>query len=92
MQEYQSTQSLEALNKLAPPHCHVVREGQIFEMLASNLVPGDVIKFTRGDRIPADARIITSISLDIDESSLTYRVHLFNNLVERTNQFEKMKW
>jgi Ca2+-transporting ATPase len=70
-QEYQSIQSLEALNKLAPPFCHVLRDGQTKHIQASELVPGDVIKFERGDRIPADSRIILAISLDIDESNLT---------------------
>jgi Ca2+-transporting ATPase len=64
-------QSLEALNKLAPPHCHVLRDHHVLDILASDLVPGDIIKFSRGDRIPADARIIECVSLDVDESNLT---------------------
>ncbi|KAJ3305745.1 High affinity Ca2+/Mn2+ P-type ATPase-like protein [Kappamyces sp. JEL0829] len=71
VQEYQSMQSLEALNKLAPPHCHVLREGHVANILASELVPGDVVKFSSGDRIPADARILDCVSLDVDESTLT---------------------
>ncbi|KAJ3366283.1 High affinity Ca2+/Mn2+ P-type ATPase-like protein [Kappamyces sp. JEL0680] len=70
-QEYQSMQSLEALNKLAPPHCHVLREGHVANILASELVPGDIVKFSSGDRIPADARILDCVSLDVDESMLT---------------------
>jgi Ca2+-transporting ATPase len=64
-------QSLEALNKLAPPVCHCVRNGHVAEILASELVPGDIIRFGRGDRIPADARLINATYLDIDESNLT---------------------
>ncbi|KAH9269670.1 calcium-transporting P-type ATPase, PMR1-type [Batrachochytrium salamandrivorans] len=71
IQEYQSEQSLEALNKLAPPYCHVKRCGEIQKKLASELVPGDIIIFERGDRVPADVRLFEAVHLDIDESSLT---------------------
>lgn len=47
------------------------REGQTLHVLANELVPGDVVKFQTGDRVPADIRIIDSIDLEIDESSLT---------------------
>jgi len=40
-------------------------------VLANELVPGDVVTFSTGDRIPADIRIVHSIDLEIDESSLT---------------------
>ncbi|KAI8927779.1 PMR1-type calcium-transporting P-type ATPase [Entophlyctis helioformis] len=71
VQEYQSEKSLEALNKLAPPHCHVKRNGHVTEILASDLVPGDVVVFSRGDRVPADVRLLEAVQLDVDESSLT---------------------
>jgi Ca2+-transporting ATPase len=40
-------------------------------MLGNDLVPGDIVDFSTGDRIPADVRLITAIDLEIDESSLT---------------------
>lgn len=40
-------------------------------MLANELVPGDIVTFTTGDRIPADVRLISAVDLEIDESSLT---------------------
>jgi Ca2+-transporting ATPase len=40
-------------------------------ILANEVVPGDLIKFATGDRIPADIRIIDAVDLEIDESSLT---------------------
>lgn len=40
-------------------------------VLANVLLPGDIVSFTVGDRIPADVRLITALDLDIDESSLT---------------------
>ncbi|KAG5219875.1 High affinity Ca2+/Mn2+ P-type ATPase protein [Salix suchowensis] len=71
VQERRSEKSLEALNKLVPHHCHVVRESQSLHILANELVPGDVVTFSTGDRVPADLRIISSVDLEIDESSLT---------------------
>ncbi len=71
VQEQRSEKSLEALNKLVPHHCHVVREHETLHVLANELVPGDVVTFSTGDRIPADLRIISSVDLEIDESSLT---------------------
>lgn len=47
------------------------RDGQQLHVLANELVPGDIVTFTTGDRIPADLRLITASDLEIDESSLT---------------------
>lgn len=71
IQEYRSEKSLEALNKLVPDECHLIRGGQESHVLASGLVPGDLVNFKIGDRIPADLRIIDSVDLSIDESNLT---------------------
>jgi Ca2+-transporting ATPase len=71
VQERRSEQSLEALNKLVPHHCHIIRDGKQMHVLANEAVPGDLITFTTGDRIPADLRILTAADLEIDESSLT---------------------
>jgi len=71
VQEYRSEKSLEALNQLVPNYCHVIRQGQLMSMLGNNLVPGDIVRFSIGDRIPADVRITTAVDLEIDESSLT---------------------
>lgn len=70
-QEYRSEQSLEALNDLVPHRCIVVRGGKTFTLLAEELVPGDIVRLSSGDRVPADLRIISCISLEVDESSLT---------------------
>lgn len=71
VQEYRSEKSLEALNKLVPAECHLIRCGQESHVLASNLVPGDLVRFKIGDRIPADIRIVECVGLTIDESNLT---------------------
>ncbi|KAI8069445.1 PMR1-type calcium-transporting P-type ATPase [Gongronella butleri] len=71
VQEYKSEKSLEALNKLVPHYCRLIREGQLATLLANELVPGDLVQFGIGDRIPADCRLVTAVDLEIDESNLT---------------------
>ncbi|KAF8262296.1 Ca-transporting ATPase [Lactarius quietus] len=71
VQERRSEQSLEALNKLVPHHCHIIRDGEQIHLLANEVVPGDLVTFTTGDRIPADVRLLAAVDLEIDESSLT---------------------
>ncbi|SCU84975.1 LANO_0C02960g1_1 [Lachancea nothofagi CBS 11611] len=71
VQEYRSEKSIEALNKLVPAECHLIRCGQESKVLASVLVPGDLVRFGVGDRIPADLRIADAVDLSIDESNLT---------------------
>ncbi|KAJ1434018.1 hypothetical protein B484DRAFT_3792 [Ochromonadaceae sp. CCMP2298] len=70
-QEYKSEQSLAALNTLVPPRCNVMRGGITKNILAEELVPGDVIVLSSGDRVPADARVLQCSSLCLDESCLT---------------------
>ena len=47
------------------------REGETLHVLANELVPGDLVIFGTGDRIPADIRLIDTVDLEVDESSLT---------------------
>ncbi|CAM9017461.1 unnamed protein product [Wickerhamomyces anomalus] len=71
VQEYRSEQSLQALNKLVPAEAHLIRNGSTQDVLAAQLVPGDLVHFDIGDRIPADIRLTEAIHLTIDESNLT---------------------
>lgn len=71
VQEYRSEKSLEALNKLVPEMAHLTRNNATETVLASHLVPGDLIHFSVGDRIPADVRLTEAVHLTIDESNLT---------------------
>lgn len=75
VQEYKSEKSLDALNKLVPPNCHLTRGvNNTQTVLAANLVPGDLVHFVVGDRVPADIRITEAHHLEIDESNLTGEV------------------
>jgi Ca2+-transporting ATPase len=71
IQEYRAEQAVEALKKMVSPQCKVVREGEIKEVSATKVVPGDILVIQEGDRIPADGRLIEANSLKIDESPLT---------------------
>jgi len=63
--------TLEALKSLAAPVAKVVRDGKTVEIPAEKVVPGDLVVLETGDRIPADAVLIESHGLCVDESLLT---------------------
>jgi Ca2+-transporting ATPase len=69
--EYRAKRSIEALKKLAPPTTLVLRNGQPHEVQTALLVPGDVILMKTGQRVPADARLLSAFGLEVDEASLT---------------------
>lgn len=71
IQEYRSEKSLEELSKLVPPECNCIREGKLQHLLARDLVPGDIVSLSIGDRIPADIRLTEVTDLLVDESSFT---------------------
>lgn len=71
IQEYRSEKALDALKKMAAPTATVIRDGIEKEIQACDLVPGDIIVLSTGDRIPADARIIESANLSTQEAALT---------------------
>lgn len=71
IQEYRSEKSLEELSKLVPPECNCLREGRLQHLLARDLVPGDIVSLSVGDRIPADIRLTEVTDLLVDESSFT---------------------
>lgn len=71
IQEYKAEKAIQALKKLASLKATVIREGKKQEVNSINLVPGDVIILETGDKIPADSRLIKTINLETQESSLT---------------------
>jgi calcium-translocating P-type ATPase len=70
-QERSAEKALEALTSLNSPDCVVIRDGIQKEMDTAELVPGDIILLQLGSIVPADARLITSTNLQVDESALT---------------------
>jgi Ca2+-transporting ATPase len=70
-QEHKSERALEALRDLSSPRALVLRDGQPQHIPGSDVVRGDVIFLAEGDRVPADAVLLTSQNMSIDESLLS---------------------
>lgn len=70
-QNYQAQQAIAALQKLAVPTVKVCRDRTVVEISATQLVPGDILLLEAGNSVPADARLIESANLRIQEASLT---------------------
>ncbi|WP_284037535.1 calcium-translocating P-type ATPase, SERCA-type [Neobacillus sp. 114] len=70
-QERRAEKSLQALKELSAPQVSVLRDGKWMKIPSKEIVVGDILKFTSGDRIGADVRLIESKSLEIEESALT---------------------
>ncbi|REJ13627.1 MAG: ATPase [Caldibacillus debilis] len=71
IQEYRAEKSLDALKELSAPQANVFRGGKKLKIPTKEIVPGDVLLFSSGDRIGADVRIVEANGLEIDESPLT---------------------
>ncbi len=71
IQENKAERDLEEIKKISAPHCHVKRNGKVQQVLASQIVPGDILVLETGDQVAADVRLTKVTKLEIDESSLT---------------------
>ncbi|MFI1212569.1 cation-translocating P-type ATPase [Streptomyces sp. NPDC020802] len=71
LQERRAEHSLEALRQMLVPTARVRRDGQVSEIPAGILVPGDVVLLEAGDRVPADGRLAVSESVEAAEAALT---------------------
>lgn len=70
-QEFRAEKATEALRKLLPTYCRVMRDGTEQKILAEELVPGDIILLGEGDNISADCRLLSVAELRTDQSTLT---------------------
>src|SRR5512140_1004543 len=70
-QERKTERALEALRDLSSPRALVIRDGKQRRIAGREVVRGDVIVLSEGDRVPADAAILSCSNLSIDESLLT---------------------
>lgn len=70
-QEYRADRSAQRLHRLLPAAARVVRDGEVVSVPVADLVPGDVVLLTAGDRVAADLNVITAANLALDESLLT---------------------
>lgn len=70
-QEFKAEQAVTALRELLPQKVKVMRDGQMTELLAINLVPGDIVLLEEGDFIPADGRLIEAFALRVNTATVT---------------------
>jgi Ca2+-transporting ATPase len=73
--EKSAERAISSLVTLRAPKAKVLRDGREIEINAHDLVPGDIVEFEAGDKVPADCRLIESFDLTIDESPLTGESH-----------------
>lgn len=71
IQESKAQKSLLALKKILAPKARVLRDGKISEILAKNLVPGDIVLLEAGDKVSADGKLLEAIELTVNEAILT---------------------
>jgi Ca2+-transporting ATPase len=70
-QEWRAEGALNALREMSAHHARVLRNGKPLEIDAAQVVPGDVLALETGDRVAADARMLSGDNLHVDESALT---------------------
>ena len=70
-QEGKAAESVAALQKMLLIHAHVRRGGERADIPAEEVVPGDIVTFEAGDKVPADGRLILAATLEIEEAALT---------------------
>ena len=71
IQEYRTEKAIAELRKMLPFRVAVIRNGAEVEINAVGIVPGDLIKLREGDKVPADARVVQSSRLTVNNSLLT---------------------
>ena len=71
VQEFKAEKAIDALEKLSTPKAFVVREGFLKEIDSKELVVGDLVELEVGGYIPADMRLVSSVNLKVEESTLT---------------------
>ena len=71
IQEGRAEQAMDAIRDMLAPHSSVVRDGRRQGIMASQIVPGDIVLLEPGERVPADMRLLEAAGLRIDEALLT---------------------
>jgi len=71
IEEYRSEKAVAALKRMAAPTATVIRDGEEKEIPAVNLVPGDIVVLSTGDKVPADIRLTEVANLNTQEAPLT---------------------
>ena len=70
-QEYKAERAVAALRQLLPPTVKARRGGAVLDILATNLVPGDMVLLAEGNLVPADCRLVESFALRVNTATVT---------------------
>ena len=70
-QEYRAERAVQVIKTLIPTKTKAIRNGQMKEIAVTDAVPGDILAFEEGDRVPADLRLISAFEVSVDNSILT---------------------
>ena len=71
VQEFRAERAIEALREMAAPRATVIRDGTEIELPAREVVPGDLLALSAGNRVAADARLLRAVNLKAQEAPLT---------------------
>lgn len=92
-QEFEAEKATEALKNILPSRARVLRDGQELEILANQLVPGDILVLGEGDNISADARLTEAYQMKVDNSTITGEsrpVRKVSDIQEEEDNFVEM--
>ncbi|MYQ31793.1 HAD-IC family P-type ATPase [Streptomyces sp. SID4956] len=70
-QEYSAERTAQALEAMVPHTCRVLRDGELLELPARDVVPGDLVVLEAGDAVPADCRVVEAHELAVNNAPLT---------------------
>ncbi len=89
-QERKANKISEALQRIGTPTARVLRNKKVQTLSADEIVPGDVLMLAAGDRVAADARVISAQGLEVDESALTGESLPIAKYADRGNDSDKV--
>ncbi|MBE5745387.1 MAG: calcium-translocating P-type ATPase, PMCA-type [Clostridiales bacterium] len=82
LQESKAEKAIEALQKMSAATSKVIRDGKLTVVHSEDLVVGDIVLLEAGDAVPADARVLESASLQVEEAALTGESVPVNKITE----------
>lgn len=91
-QEFKAEKAIDALKKLIPSYARVIREGDEIKVPTSDIVPGDIIVIEEGDNIPADARLIETQELRVNNSAFSGESKLSHKMSEGFQDGKDFLW
>jgi potassium/sodium efflux P-type ATPase len=91
-QEFKAEKAIDALRELIPSYARIIREGAEIKVSASDVVPGDIIIIEEGDNVPADARLIETQELRVNNSAFSGESKLSHKMAEGLRDGKSFLW